>query len=195
TEEQAAPVTRAGSVLGGGHSEPLKLIVDLPLLSIRHGECCFRLADRLRGSLPRSGLGQPRRTSFRSAEDFREGGSPESPPPPRCRSRRTRRRRAGRDCPGQPVLIRPGALLPDQQALCRVAARGVRASRTPLSCPEGANSQFTRRANMKSAQTGALSVNRARKRHSPPLPASRTVSLCYNAGAASHPGPGGCAPR
>ena len=84
---------------------------------------------------------------------------------------------------------------PDQQVLCRVAARGVRASRTPLSCPEGANSQFTRQANMKSAQTGALSVNRARKRHSPPLPASRRVSLCYNAGAASHRGPGGCAPR
>ena len=54
--------------------------------------------------------------------------SPESPPPPRGRSRRARQRRAGWDNLSRPARLSASPLLADQQALCRVAARGVRAT-------------------------------------------------------------------
>src|SRR5262249_46750605 len=55
------------------------------LLAIRQGECCFRLADRRRYHRGDVGLEQPRGPQFRRHHGGTVGGSPESPPPPRCR--------------------------------------------------------------------------------------------------------------
>src|SRR5262249_13854032 len=74
------------------------------LLSIRHADGCFRLAGRRLRPPGDVGLEQPRRPQFRRRHGAVAGGSPESPPPPRCRSRRARQERAGRDTtPGRPA--------------------------------------------------------------------------------------------
>jgi hypothetical protein len=77
------------------------------LLSMRQREGCFRLADRQGWpGIPR-GLGRPREPRSREQFVAPGTGSPESPPPPGCRSRRTRRKRAGRCIPTGPCSFVP----------------------------------------------------------------------------------------
>ena len=57
------------------------------LLVDRQRECCFRLANRSEDILGNPGLEQHREPSFLDFRGYPRDGSPESPPPPRSRSR------------------------------------------------------------------------------------------------------------
>jgi hypothetical protein len=96
---------------------------DRPPIPALFGCCRLRQPLRCACLAPNSGwmrcipvgVASPQRPACHSSGGvlFQARWSPESPLPPRCRSRRARRQRAGRDTtPGRPVLLRPVALNP-----------------------------------------------------------------------------------